>query len=166
LSYSFCVQTTAASCLEGRGVVPNNAFTGTLDGNSSKAEILKVLADTTIAGFTNELCNGPDPFSDTGCAQGTSLATGGLISLRYVTTRGYIQIFTGNDYELEAFKVTVNSTFKTFQGRASVQGTVLGTNVNNNGASWELETQSSKGSPGAKVKKAQSALSLDQFRAG
>lgn len=120
LTYSFCIQTTEATCLEGNGVIPNGAFTGTLHGDPSRAEIVKVLADTTIPGFTNEVCIGPDPFGD--CAQ-TSPATGGLITLTYATKRGNIEIFTSNDYKLENFKVTLNSTNQTSQGPASVQGT-------------------------------------------
>jgi hypothetical protein len=144
LSYSFCVQTTAASCLEGNGVIPNNAFTGRLTINIHRADRLKLLADTTIAGFVNTLCNGPDPFG--GCTQGTSPATGGLISLTYVKKRGYIEIFTFSDFKRENFKVTLNSSDQTAQGPASVQGMVLGTNVANDGASWGLEILGNNGS--------------------
>ena len=159
LSYSFCIQTTEASCLEGNGVIPNGAFTGSLHGDSFRAEVVKVLADTTVPGFTNELCTGPDPFGD--CAQ-TSPATGGLITLTYVTKRGNIEIFTFNDYKLENFKVTLNSTNQTSQGPASAQGTVLGTTVNKTTATWGFDTVRGKGSPGSKVQNAQSQLMLEK----
>ena len=160
LSYSYCVQTTAASCQEGNGVIPNTDFTGTLNGNVKKAELATVLADTSVPGFSNTLCNGPDQFG--GCAGGISPATGGLVSLGYVTATGQVEVFTFNDYKLEAFKVTLNSTDQTSQGPASVQGTVLGTSVSNkNGASWGIEALSGKGSPGSQVAKAKSHLSLE-----
>jgi hypothetical protein len=159
LSYSFCIQTTEATCLEGNGVIPNGAFTGTLHGDPLRAEIVKVLADTTIPGFMNELCIGPDPFG--GCAQ-ISPATGGLITLTYVTKRGNIEIFTSNDYKLENFKVTLNSTNQTSQGPASAQGTVLGTTVSKTTAAWGFDTVSGKGSLGSKAQKSQSQLTLEK----
>jgi len=160
LSYSFCVQTVAASCLEGSGVIPNSAFAGTLDGNSNRAEVVKLLADTTIQGFANNLCNAPDEFGE--CTLGTSPATGGPISLGFVTKKGFVEVFTFNDYKRENFKITINATDQTSQGPASVQGTVLGTSVNNPGASWGISTVSGKGSPGSQARKAQSHLTLEK----
>lgn len=159
LSYSFCLQTTAATCQEGNGVIPNGAFTGILSGRFWVADVVKVLADTTIPGFVNTLCNQPDEF---GCGQGTSPATGGLISLKFVTKINTIEQFKFNNWKLVNHVVTVDSTDLTSQGPASVQGTILGVNVNNTGASWGIEDVSGKGSPGAKAQTAKSKLALDQ----
>src|SRR4029077_4344006 len=74
LQYTFCVQTAAASCLEGSGTIPNDSFTGTLTTSIRKAEVLSLLADTTQGGFVNLLCKAPDQLG--GCTQGTSPATG------------------------------------------------------------------------------------------
>ena len=162
LSYSFCVETTAASCLEGTGVIPNSAFSGSFSGKFWQADVVKLLADTTMPGFVNDLCNGPTPIG--GCLQGKSPATGGLISLAFVTKISYVDQLTFSEWKLENHVITIDSTDRTSQGPASVKGTLLGTNVNvssSGAAVWGIEVLSGKGSLGANAKKAQSHLALE-----
>jgi hypothetical protein len=144
VTYSFCVQTTAASCLEGSGTVPNDAFTGNLTSSVGKADVLKLHADTTIPGFVNELCIAPDPFG--GCEGGISPATGGLISLAFTKKRGDIEVFTSGDFRRENFKITLDSVSTISQFPGKVQGTVIGTNVSTD-ASMAFDTETGKGTP-------------------
>jgi len=151
LSYSFCVQTTAASCLEGSGLIPNQDFKGKLTTDVHRADVLTLVADTsTIAGFENLICNGgPDEFG--GCVDGTSPGTGGPISLTWVKKRGTIETLNFEDFKRENYRITLDSSDATSQGAVAAQGTVLGTSVSvpdTGGSSWSLETLSGKGTPG------------------
>jgi hypothetical protein len=146
MSYSFCVQTTAASCLEGSGTIPNDAFAGHLTSNINLAEVLNLLVDTTKWGFVNQLCNGPDPFG--GCTQGTSPATGGVIFVHYVKKLGTIQILTSTNFEETSYKITLDSVDATNQFTATATGHIFGTNVSDKLAYAAFETLTGKGTPG------------------
>jgi hypothetical protein len=128
LDYSFCVQTTASSCLEGTGSIPNNEFTGDVTA-TSKMDVLMLQADTNIAGFDNHLCTAPNAIG--GCSQGTSPATGGIISISFTKTRSYSETFTSSDLQRRNGTVVLNTTNTTYQASGSTVGTVIGTNVNN-----------------------------------
>ena len=135
--YSFCVQATQPSCLEGFGAIPNAAFTGHITANIKKAEVLKVVFDTTTLGFVNELCLAPDTSGN--CTQGTSPATGGLISMKFTKKRGDINTLSSTVFEERDFKVTGNFTDAVSEFTDSSEGTVIGTNVAQGGG-MSLET--------------------------
>ena len=156
LSYSFCVQTTAASCLEGHGNIPNNAFTGHLDGDNSKPQVVRVEVDTNTPGFVNLLCSGPIDLG--GCANGESPATGGLIFLAYITKPGSIEVLDLTDKRLENWKITINSLDRYKIGPASVRGSIFGLAVSNKGATWTARMLSGKGSLAAQHAAAQLSL--------
>lgn len=140
LSYSFCIQTTASSCLEGAGRIPNNEFTGIVTA-TSKMDVLILQADTNILGFDNQLCIAPDPYG--GCSQGTSPATGGIIHLTFTKTRSYSETFTSSDVEKRDGKVVLNTAGATYQASGNMVGTVIGTNVNNTGPVLSFDTTTS-----------------------
>jgi hypothetical protein len=98
---------------------------------------MKVSFDTTTGGFKNILCGGPDRFGN--CTTETP-ATGGLISVTFVTLAGSAEVFTENTFIVQKFKVVNNYTTQSLDGSASVQGTVIGTSVSNNSATWGLFT--------------------------
>lgn len=152
MSYSFCVQTTAPSCEEGSGTIPNDAFAGHLTPNINRAEILNLLVDTTKWGFVNQLCNAPDPFG--GCEQGMSPATGGVIFVHYVKKLGKIQIFSSNNFEEDNYKVTLNSLDSTYQFSGTATGHIFGQAVSDKIAYMAFETLTGKGTPGSKSQEA------------
>jgi|ERR1700730_14490840 hypothetical protein len=144
LLYSFCYQTTAATCLEGQGNIPNEAFTGKATTDVRRGDVLKLLVDTsTVAGFTNELCLGPN---NGGCDQGTSPATGGLFDLTYNKKRGDGEVTTFTDRKTVNYKVTLNAVYVYAVFSGHTQGTVLGINAST-GLHLEVDTVSGKGSP-------------------
>jgi hypothetical protein len=143
LAYSFCLQTTAPTCLEGYGIIPNDAFRGQLTQDFSRADVLKLQADTTIAGFNNDLCSGPNQFG--GCDQGKSPATGGLINLVFVKKRGDGEIQTFKDLKKVKNRITLDSVTRTaiFSGRS--EGTVIGVNANSSNVDLEFQTLTGEG---------------------
>ena len=73
-----CVETDDATCQEGTGVIPIRNSRGTCPPASTGANVMSLLADTTIPGFQNWLCLQPNYYLAT-CDGGTSPATGGII---------------------------------------------------------------------------------------
>jgi len=121
--------------------------------------VMRLVADTTVPGFVNVLCNAPD---SQGCQAGQSPATGGPIILTYTKKANFDEDFIFIDRKIEHGKYTLYTTDKTSQGPAYVRGTVLGVAANNDGASWGVESLTGLGTPQTKAQKAVSHLTLDQ----
>jgi hypothetical protein len=141
--YSFCIVTTAASCLQGQGNIPDSAFTGNLTKNCCKSEQLKLLVDTsTVPGFNNSIC-----------APGCTPATGGLLDLTFTKTPRVTIISTGTNKRLENGKFVSTTTDVIYEFTSSMTGTVLGVTANTTGieGSMGFETLDSTVKPHAFV---------------
>jgi hypothetical protein len=140
LVYTFCLQDPDNTpCLEGFGSIPNNAFTGQVTSNVHKADVLNLLADTTIPGFENDFCLAPNEFGG-GCDQGTSPATGGIISIAYVKQLGNIDVSTTGVFQEANFQVTTAYLLNGSVSSGSSQGTVIGNNLSIEKTSLGLST--------------------------
>ena len=92
LFYSFCVETTAAVCQEGNGVIPNSAFVGTVSTKLNHPELLTLYADTTVPSMQNWLCIAPN--YDTASCGSTAPGTGGLISVSFAKNNTWARLTT------------------------------------------------------------------------
>jgi len=137
LFYSFCIETTAALCLQGNGTIPNEAFSGEVGANSSRTNVLTLNADTTVPGFTNELCQVEDGFPFN-CVP----ANGGAIHLTFTKTDAFDEVINNNDRIRRKHVTTGTRMDRIDQFSGQMTGSILGGSVNtaNIGGIMSFET--------------------------
>ena len=166
LFYSFCVQTTAALCQQGNGVIPDAALQGEVNGNSSPNNVLTLVADTNVVGFTNEICQ-----SDGGFTFNCVPATGGIVSVAFAKTNAFDEIIEGTDLIRRDHKKTGSRFDTTHQFSCHMTGTVLGVTLNTQSItgtiSFETLQQNGEDAPQAQTMlPGISRVLLSQGRAG
>lgn len=164
LFYSFCVQTTAALCQQGNGVIPDSAMQGQIGANSSPNNVLTVAADTNVAGFTNEVCQSEDGFTFN-CVP----ATGGIVSVSFAKTDAFDETIDGTDLIRRDHKKTGSRFDITQQFSGQMTGTMLGVTANTQSVSgiisFETLQQSGEDAPQA-MSPGLARILVSQGRAG
>lgn len=130
LFYSFCVETEAAQCQEGTGIIPNATFQGQIHSKHAK-DTLTLLADTTVPGFQNWLCITPN--YDTASCGSTAPATGGLIQVTFVKTFDVARVTTSQDHLYQRGILASSDLEGTWLFSDHMTGTVLGLPANTQG---------------------------------
>ena len=150
LFYSFCVQTTAALCQQGNGVIPDSSLRGQVRSNSSPNNVLTLLADTNVSGFTNEICQSEDGFPFN-CVP----ATGGIVSASFAKTDAFDETIDNTDLIRRQHKKTGSRFDITQQFSAQMTGTVLGVTADTQSitgiVSFETLQQSGEDAPQAEA---------------
>jgi hypothetical protein len=137
LFYSFCVESTATFCQQGNGVIPNTALQGEITAHSSVNNVLTVVADTSVAGFTNEICE-----SDFGFPVNCVPTAGGPVSVSFVKTPAFDETIEGTDLIRRDHRPTGTRFDTTRQFSGHMTGTVVGLTANTEsiGAILSFET--------------------------
>jgi hypothetical protein len=125
LFYSFCVETEAASCLEGKGRIPNSEFLGTIYTDYTRPDVITVNANTDIPGFDNYICVTPNYDTDS-CDGGELPATGGTINVTFTRIPAYAEAQVTTDKIRQNGVLTSSITKAVYNFDAVMVGTVLG----------------------------------------
>lgn len=128
LFYSTCPFFLQSNCLQGRGVIPNSAFTGVVHPNVTQVDRFTVKVDTsTVPGYQNLIYTNCDEFET--CNLGP--APGGLVSVTWTKTLELANISTDTTKAWVQGKLTSASTNSTYLFTAKVSGKFLGMAVVN-----------------------------------
>jgi hypothetical protein len=124
LFYNSCPQpSTNIGCQQGVGIIPNEAFQGTVYTQANRPDTLTLSVDTNaVVGFRNYICINDAFFY---CAI-QSPTTGGVVSMSWTRTNAHATVTASTEKDYQLGKLTTSESYSQSEFSAAAAGTFFG----------------------------------------